>query len=171
MVHLRYWRIHLTTLWWDCFRECIYRQILFTAKEMSGCVNDKFWRLPTILWYKVLSSKLGESNLDSLSEGAIGVVIGLARSMLLRRSKLWLYLIWESNKPFLVWSISTPKKYDKLSRSLTGKAWHQANISASMVNWLEVVMTISLMYTRKNIRVSAYWRMKREGLTLEELKP
>lgn len=78
MVALRYQRICLTTLQYDVFGECMNWKTLFTAKEMSSLVREKYWRLPTMLFYKVGSSKSRESDFDNLREAAIRDEMGFA---------------------------------------------------------------------------------------------
>lgn len=56
-------------------------QILFTAKEMSGLVRERYCKPSTMLRYRVGSSRSGESNFDNLRETAIDEEIGFAWSI------------------------------------------------------------------------------------------
>lgn len=51
-------------------------QILLTAKAISRRVKERYWRLPTMLRYRIGSLKVGPSVREKWTEEAMGEVTG-----------------------------------------------------------------------------------------------
>lgn len=71
---------------------------MLIENEMLGLVKERYWRLPTVLWNKVISSKEGEPNLDSGGETTIGEETSLAIliPVLVKRLYMYLYIDWKN---------------------------------------------------------------------------
>lgn len=73
--------IHLTVVQCESFDSYMNWHSFLTTKETSSLVKERYCKLPTTLQKRVVFSKGGESNLDSLVEEDMGEEIKLAPIM------------------------------------------------------------------------------------------
>jgi hypothetical protein len=87
---LRYLRIRLTAWRWRKAGRCMNWETLFTAKDISRRVRDRYCRAPTRLRYGEGLVRGSPERSERACAVDIGVLIGLASDMLLfwRRSSM-----------------------------------------------------------------------------------
>lgn len=96
---------------------CMYRQICWTANEMSGWVNVRYWSAPARWWYNE-GSETGVPPFPSFANRSKGVRLELASIMMARWRISEAYFYWKKNMPHDDFVKKIPKKQFKSPKSL-----------------------------------------------------
>ena len=104
---------HLTNYQWSDVGQCINCDSLLTVKLMLGRERERYLGAPTVLLYKVTSSRESPSNADKLVDWAIGELIGLASNILVFFKRSIMYLIRDRISPVEFGRTSTHNTYDQ----------------------------------------------------------
>ena len=155
-----------TTTQWEVVDLCINCDNLFTAKDISSLMKDKYYMELITCQYCLRS--IGGLPLDNhgFSLDANVVVNSLASIMLVLVYKSHMYFCWDKNKSFDVVIASMPKKHLRWIRS-----FKENRLTRVLMNWLiikswRLVTMVLSTYTRC---MTWFWClfMKRELLNLE----
>ena len=106
---------------------------------MSRRVKDRYYKAPTVLLYKVTSSRGSPSNVDKLVDWAIEELIGLASNILVFFKGSIMYLFWDRISPFEFGKTSTARKKLRLPRSLIVKSYFRWQRRSSMAEGREAI--------------------------------